>query len=75
MPATLLRKWTLSIGSHNGTFMSRNSKSEDYESLEECREAVKEHERTWNRLGHYVWFARATGPNGEEVQLHPGTNI
>lgn len=66
-------KWSLSIGCHKKTRISRDSENRTHNSLEECRRDVKESEKCWARIGYYVWFARATGPDGEVVELHEGT--
>ena len=61
------------MGCHSGTLMSRDAGNpEPYESLDACRDAVAQAERDWARMGYYVWFATATGPNGEKETLHPG---
>jgi len=66
-------KWTLSMGCHKGTLMSRDNSTEKCDSLEQCRQRVVEAERSWARIGYYVWYADATGPNGEKIKLHQGT--
>lgn len=66
-------KWTLSIGCHRKTLMSRDTDCREHDSLENCKEDVRKSEEFWSSIGYYVWFARATGPNGEEVKLHEGT--
>ena len=67
------KKWQLSIGCHDGTLTGRDSELREFDSLEECKNNLKESERFWNSIGHFVWFATAYGPNGEELSLHPGT--
>ena len=65
--------WTLSIGCHRGTLTSRDSGTEEHDSLEECKKAVAKAEKAWRSFGYFVWFATAKGPDGEEVKLHNGT--
>lgn len=71
--AQLEKPWLLNIGCHRGTSTSRDSKTCRYDSLEKCKEAVIRAERSWASSGYYVWFARATGPDGKTVSLHEGT--
>lgn len=66
-------KWTLHIGCHRKTLMSRDSDVREHDSLEDCRSDVKNSEECWARMGYYVWFAYAVGPNGEKVKLHEDT--
>lgn len=66
-------KWTLHMGCHRGTLVSRDPcQPETHESLEACRDALNRAEKSWIRIGCFVWFATARGPNGEEVTLHEG---
>ena len=67
------KPWTLSIGCHRGTLISRDSDLREHDSLEDCKKDVSESERSWARIGYFVWFATARGPNREEVKLHAGT--
>ncbi len=67
------KQWTLSIGCHRKTLTSRDSTKKKYDSLEECRQAVQKLEKFYRSIGYFVWFANATGPNGEKVKLHEGT--
>jgi hypothetical protein len=68
------RKWRLNMGCHRGTLMSRDSNTEEYDSLEACKSAVASAEKFWASIGYFVWFANAYGPDGEQVQLHVGTS-
>ena len=67
------KPWTLNIGCHSGTLMSRDLTTEQYATLEDCRKKAIDKEAAWKRLGYYVWYATAIGPNGERVTLHDGT--
>lgn len=67
-------KFILSMGCHKGTLMSRDSGSEECESLEQAREQVQQAEKFWKSIGYFVWFAQVKCPNGEVVKLHPGTS-
>lgn len=64
-------KWRLELGCHRGTIISRDSTSEDCETLEECRRRANEARRTWAGFGYQVWFATAVGPDGERITLLP----
>lgn len=66
-------KWILNSGLHRGDVMSRDSGSEECESLEDCKRRFAEQERNWNRMGYQVWYAVAIGPDGEQVRLSDGT--
>ena len=66
-------KWSLHIGCHRGTLMSRDSTVNNHASLDACREDVREADEAWRRRGCFVWFANAIGPDGEVIKLHPGT--
>ena len=61
------------MGCHRKTIISRDASTEEYDSLEACKEAVASAERQWASMGYYVWFATAHGPSGEKVKLHDGT--
>ena len=66
--------WKLSIGCHKKTLMSRDSEIRKHPSLEACKTDVEKSEKFWNRIGYFVWFAEAIGPNGEKEKLHSGTS-
>ena len=66
-------KWKLYLGCHRKTITSRDSTVEEHDSLEACQQAVINAEAFWTRMGYFVWFAIANGPNGEKIQLHEGT--
>lgn len=64
----IMGKWTLSIGCHNGTLMSRDSAQPSSHDTEE--DALAEYIRQkdiWRSLGYYIWFARITNAGGEVV--------
>ncbi len=62
------------MGCHSGSVTSRDHcDPETFESLDACRRAVAKAEENWKRVGSNVWYANATGPNGETVTLHEGT--
>ena len=65
------KKWKLNMGCHDGTFASRDSSIEEYDSLNGCKEAVVKAEACWSEIGYFVRFADAYGPDGEKETLHP----
>lgn len=75
-PATDDGEWTLHIGCHRGTMMSRDSTKtnhksyirgkEQLKSLDDCIECAKDYAKNWQTRGYYVWFANAISPTGEE---------
>jgi hypothetical protein len=67
------KQWRLSIGIHKGTLMSRDTDNRTFNSLEECKRDVRQTEENMARIGYYIWFAKAYGPDGEEIKLHEGT--
>ena len=67
------KKWRLNIGCHRGTLTSRDSMTEEHDSLELCRQAMEKSEQFYRSIGYSVWFVEAVGPNGEKVKLHQGT--
>ena len=70
------QKWTLCSGCHRGTLMSRDSGAQEYDSLEACRQAVEDAEKSYRSIGYYVWYAYAIPPGGkneDHILLHPGT--
>lgn len=67
------KKWKLVVASHRGTIRSRNSTTEDHDSLEACQQAMKSFEQFYENIGYSVRFAKAIGPNGEEVELQKET--
>lgn len=69
----MLGKWNLNIGCHKGTLESRDSNNSEHDSLEECKEEVGRKEKDWSKMGYYVWYAFAIGPDGKRVELHSGT--
>ena len=67
-------KWTLTIGIHRGTLMSRDTEQpKKLNSRKECEDAVRVAERQYAELGCYIWFANAVDPDGQTHRLHPGT--
>ena len=67
------KTWTLAIGCHRGTMMSRDSqnvtsKFDDYNqpltSLEDCIECAKAWRQNYAQIGNFIWFATAVGPDG-----------
>ena len=52
--------------------MSRDSGTEDCESLQDCQERVDDAERFYRRIGYCIWFAVAISPTGEKITLHNG---
>ena len=69
------KKWTLNIGCHRNTHASRDSDTQEYDSLKECKNAVTETEKDLAERGYFIWCARAYGPDGEKVELHAGTPV
>jgi hypothetical protein len=67
------KPWKLHIGSHRKTLMSRDSSVDGYDSLEECKRAFKRAEESWAKMGYFVWYAYAIGPDEKKVYLHAGT--
>lgn len=65
--------WRLVIGIHDGTLMSRDLGDTTHISLEDCRRDVEGAEKDYAKLGCFIWFATAHGPDGEIVELHKGT--
>ena len=68
------KPWTLSMGCHNGTYMSRDvCPPLKCSTLAECEEVVKTAERFWRARGYAVWYAVAREQSGKEVRLkdHP----
>lgn len=66
-------KWTLHMGFHRGTMLSRDlTNPTKHDSLETCIHVFRDRERMMNSIGYSVWFAKAIGPNEEETTLHVG---
>ena len=67
-------KWILNIRCYRRTLISRDSGvTREYNSLEECKDALREPEEPWNSRGYSIRFANAIGPNGEKIVLYGGT--
>jgi hypothetical protein len=66
-------KWKLRMGLHRKTIDSRDTVDEEYDSLEDCKQAVDTAEKGWAGIGYFVWYAIAYGPKGEQIKLHEGT--
>lgn len=66
------KPWQLHIGYHRGTLMSRDAVVDGYDTLGQCKKAVKVAEEGYARLGYVVWYAYAVGPDGARVELHKG---
>lgn len=64
-------KWRLAWGIHGGTMLSRDSGEDitDLESEAACLQQAQELKAEFARLGYSLWFARAYGPNGEQVSF------
>ena len=69
-------EWTLQIGCHRGTMMSRDSTATNckfysrgdgqLKSLDDCIQCAKDYEKSWQGFRYYVWFAHAYSPSGEK---------
>jgi len=66
------KKWKLDAGCHRGTVTTRDSIVKKYGSLEECESAFAEMKESWRKSGYSVWYARAKGPDGEDIKLDAG---
>lgn len=62
-------KYTLSIGYHRGTVMSRYATSETYDSYEEAHKAYEKHKSSYHAFGYVVWFADIIAPDGSKTRL------
>ncbi len=66
-------KWKLLIGWHRGSLISRDTEVREHDSLEDCQKDVADYEKFLKGIGYHVWYAWAEGPDGENIDLHPGT--
>jgi len=63
-------EWTLAIGIHNGTRLSRDTEDpRKLANLEKCQAAVTQAEKGYASMGYFIWFATAKGPDGKEHSL------
>lgn len=63
-------KWTLHIGTHRGTLMSRDTEQPKVmDSLEDCRVGAVLAKRQYRAVGCKMWFAYAVGPDGSRVDF------
>ena len=68
-------EWTLQIGCHRGTMMSRDSTATNckfysrgeaqLQSLDDCIQCAEDYAKNWQCNGLYVWFADAVSPSGK----------
>jgi len=68
-------KWILNIRCYRRTLISRDSGvTREYNSLEECKDALRDPEEPWNSISYSIRFASATGPDGKKIALHGSTS-
>jgi len=66
------KPWVLRVGIHRGTITSRDSGSEECESLEECKRRFQAQQTSYYNIGYVIWFAYAISPTGERQELCRG---
>lgn len=62
-------KYTLHIGCHRGTLMSRDATAETYDTYEEAHDAYLKHRSFYRSIGYLVWFADIVSPDGTKTHL------
>lgn len=62
-------KFVLSIGCHNGTLMSRDCESREFDTFEEAYESYQTSKNEWRTFGYMVWFANIVSPDGAKTHL------
>jgi hypothetical protein len=74
--AWIMDKWTLFIGCHRGTLISRDvADPEKYDTEEEALTAYRAHKDFYRSIGYHVWFAHIKSPEGVERTLEQNSYI
>lgn len=62
--------WTLTIGIHAGTLISRNiGNPRTFATKEEAMKVYQDDKKWYRRMGYMIWFANLTDPDGNMVCL------
>jgi hypothetical protein len=70
-------KWLVGHGCHRGALTSRDSRVTYHDSLEACREYIREQEAFYLSIGYMIWFAYAIAPgktDKDRISLHRGNS-
>jgi hypothetical protein len=60
-------KWTLTIGIHRGTLMSRDvEQPKEFDTYEEVVAEVNKARKDYASYGYVIWFANVVSPDGKE---------
>lgn len=66
----LTGKWTLSIGCHRGTLMSRDMENpKEFDTYDEVVAEWQKARKAYASFGYMIWFANVTSPTGEKSCL------
>lgn len=64
------KKWTLRIGCHRGTLISRDTDSpRKFDTREEAIQDYQDSRSFWHSIGYQVWFAELIDPEGNKTML------
>jgi hypothetical protein len=69
-------KWMVNHGCHRHTINSRDSTVVYKDSLEECRQYIREQEDFYRSIGYCIWYAYAVEPvTKKRIELHRGNSV
>ena len=61
--------WTLNIGCHRGTLMSRDTDHRTFATRDEAIQSYQESRKFWRSIGYMVWYANLIAPDGSKTSL------
>ena len=59
--------FTLHIGCHRGTLISRDSESRKFDTLKDAIESYEKSKSSWEMIGYTVWFAYIKNEDGDTI--------
>jgi len=67
------KNWTLCLGCHRGTVMTRDEKTFTHGSLRACKRHLVQAKKSLSGLGYQLYFAIAISPRGKRITLEEGS--
>ena len=64
-----LAKWTFNYGIHRGTYTSRDTGSNQYDTEEEAMKFYHEQKKWLKSIGYMFWYADLIAPDGAKKRL------
>ena len=69
-------KYILNHGCHRGTLMSRDvAQPEEFDTYEQAYKAYQDHRNFYRSIGHQIWFADITNPDGTKNHLESNSYL